>query len=288
MKYLNKILATVILLSVFACSDNQELGMADMSEYANDYKMDEMPMAEENVKYANANSKTVEDDVENPQERLFQGRKLIKTGSVSFQVEDLTDTKTKIKKAVKKYKAYISSEDEDSYSDKISVNISIRVPFKDFDNLLADISKGVESFDSKNISVSDVTEEFVDITARIKTKKELENRYHELLEKANTVGEILEIEREIADLRSDIESFEGRLKYLKSQVSFSTLSISFYKSTPTNNKFNNKFSDGFGNGWDNFIWFFVFLSNLWPFILIVFTIVFFVVRRERRKRKNLI
>ena len=293
MKYLNKIFIIALIAFFFSCNNNEELGMVGSAEMANDYYVgEEGEPIESGVKYANTNSdkdKRYNDSEESETSEEYNlERKLIKSGDISFATDSITETKQRIKQAVKKYKAYISSEVEDNYYDRISNDITIRVPFENFDKLLADIGKGVESFDSKNISISDVTSEYLDVEARIKTKKELENRYHELLNKANTVSEILEIEREIANLRSDIESYEGRLKYLKNQVSYSTLEVNFYKTkdVTTQNKFSDKFSDGFSNGWDNFIWFFVFLANVWPFILVILTIVFFVVRYERKRRKK--
>jgi len=293
MKYLNKFFVIALISFFFSCNNNDELGMVGNVEMANDYYLeDEGEPIASGIKYANANNDETKtynntEESETSEEYNFE-RKLIKSGDVSFETDSIAETKKRIKQAVKKYKAYISSEVEDNYYEKISNDITIRVPFENFDKLLADIGKGVERFDSKNISISDVTSEYLDVEARIKTKKELESRYHELLNKANSVSEILEIEREIANLRADIESYEGRLKYLKNQVSYSTLEVNFYKTKDitTQSKFGNKFSDGFSNGWDNFIWFFVFLANLWPFILVILTIVFFVVRHERKRRKK--
>ncbi len=187
-------------------------------------------------------------------------RKLVKNGSVEFE----TDNK---------------------YSGRISNTIVIRVPSSNFDSFLNDATKGVTRFDTKNIDVSDVTEEFVDHQARLKTKKELESRYLEILQRAKTVTEMLEVEKQLGELRSEIESVEGRLKYLQSQVSLSTLSITFYQNIGNDNAFGSKFKEGFANGWDNLIWFFVFLINIWPFV-IVGIILFFGIRRwTKRKRK---
>jgi hypothetical protein len=88
------------------------------------------------------------------------------------------------------------------------------------------------------------------------------------LKKAKNVIEILEIEKQIGQLRSEIESIEGRLKYLQNQVSFSTLTMTFYEDLPNQTEFGQKFKNGFRNGWDNLILFFVVLTNIWPFILI--------------------
>ena len=213
----------------------------------------------------------------------IQERKLIKEGTVGFETNDLSATRKMVLDAVDKYKGYVSSDSEYKSTGRVSNTLDIRVPSDKFDALLADATKGVEKFDSKEIQIKDVTEEFLDIEARLKTKKQLEFRYLELLKQAQNVTEILAIEKQIGSLRSDIESIEGRLNYLKDQVSFSTLSITFYQRVSTPSEFGQKFKDGFGNGWDNLIWFFVILTNLWPFILII--IALFIVRKMYRKRK---
>ena len=149
-----------------------------------------------------------------------------------------------------------------------------------------DATKGVERFDNKEINVKDVTEEFLDIQARVKTKKELELRYIDLLKKARNVTEILEIEKQIGLLRAEIESIEGRLKYLEDQVSFSTLTMTFYETVPNESAFGKQFQNGFRNGIDNLMWFFVGLTNIWPFIVIIIGLVYGFLVYRKRKMKN--
>jgi hypothetical protein len=210
-------------------------------------------------------------------------RKLIKDGRVEFETESIKSTRKTVFKAVDKYKGYISSDQEYKSPGRSSNTIVIRVPAKDFDNLLNDATSGVDKFESKEINVKDVTEEFLDIQARLKTKKELESRFLDLLKQAKTVTEILEIEKQIGELRSDIESIEGRLKYLEDQVSLSTLTMTFYQSNPDETEFGRKFKNGFRNGWENLIWFFVFLTNIWPFILIGLGLIMGIRFYRRRK-----
>lgn len=217
------------------------------------------------------------------QQEINVERKLIKEGRVEFETDNINSTRKQIYESIEKYKGYVSSDQEYKSVGRISNTIIIRVPANSFDLLLSDATKGVTKFDSKNIEVKDVTEEFLDIQARLKTKKELENRYLELLEKANSVTEILEVEKQIGQLRSEIESVEGRLKYLESKVSLSTLTMSFYQKVPNETEFRNKFKNGFSNGWDNLIWFFVYLTNIWPFILIGIALIFGI--RIWRKKK---
>lgn len=212
-------------------------------------------------------------------------RKLIKNGNVSFETFNLEKTRQNITDAIKKYNAYVSYDNEYKSTDRITNNINVRVPSKDFDNFLVEISKGVEKFDSKNISVNDVTEEFLDVEARLKSKKKLEERYLDLLNKTKSVKEIIEVERQLANVRSAIESIEGRLKYLQNKVSYSTLSITFYKEISVQSNFGRNIVNGFKNGINNIKWFFIGLVNIWPFILIILIIIF-LIRRRIKKNKS--
>lgn len=212
-------------------------------------------------------------------------RKLIKEGQVEYETDQIDVTRQTVFAAVEKHKGYISSDNEFKSPGRISNTLVIRVPADNFDNLLREATAGVKKFDAREVNVKDVTEEFLDIQARLKTKKELEARFLELLKKANTVTEVLEIEKQIAALRSDIESVEGRLKYLENQVSLSTLTMTFYESTPVYTEFSKEFKEGFRNGWDNLIWFFVLLTNIWPFILLGLLLLIGLSAYRKQKRK---
>lgn len=213
-------------------------------------------------------------------------RKLIKTGDISFETDNLLETRNYIEQAVKKYNGYISADNEYKSSQNITSNLMVRIPSESFDAFLNEISSKVARFDNKNISVNDVTEQFLDVQARLKVKKELEQRYSEILKKASSVKEILEVERELTNVRSDIESMEGRLKYLQNQVSFSTLTIRFYKeevSKAYSKTFGRLIADAFANGIDNIKWFFIGLVNIWPFILLIVLLIILIKKRIKRK-----
>jgi uncharacterized membrane protein YcjF (UPF0283 family) len=105
-----------------------------------------------------------------------------------------------------------------------------------------------------------------------------------LLKQAKKVDEILNIEREIGTLRSDIESIEGRLKYLTDKVSFGTLTVTYYQKITASFGFGSKFNQALRNGWTNLGWVAIGFTSLWPFIVLGL-VLFFVIRRMRR-RKN--
>jgi ABC-type multidrug transport system permease subunit len=140
----------------------------------------------------------------------------------------------------------------------------------------------------KNIRVVDVTEQYVDIQARLKTKYELEQRFLSLIKKAKNVEEVLSVEAQLSQVRYEIESMEGKMRSLNDRIAFSTLNVSFYQviqleqvKPPT---YLSKLAVAFRSGWDNLLSIFVGLVFLWPFI-IFFTIgVFLTMKWKRRHR----
>lgn len=211
-------------------------------------------------------------------------RKLIRNGDLSFETKDVKKTQIAIENICKGLNAYISTENQSNYGERLQYNQTIRVPSNLFDSLISGIETNALKVENKNINTQDVTEEFIDVEARLKTKKDLENRYREILKQAKTVQDIVSIEGQIASVRSEIESMEGRLNYLKNQVSFSTLNVSYYQIVGTDFGFASKFVDALGKGWDNLLSFLIVLMNLWPFILLISAITWGVNRWRARKK----
>ncbi len=226
--------------------------------------------------------KTTETASEKPEQ------KIIKTATLRFETKDINQTRLKILALTKELNGFIQNDYSGKGYNELTQNIVIRIPTANFQPFLDNLSKEVSYFDEKTISRQDVTEEFVDIEARLKAKKELENRYLELLKKAKNVSEILEIERELASIREEIEAKEGRLKYLSSRVSLSTISVAFYKITDVKSastSYWQKMKNSFSGGWNGVSVFFLGLLYLWPFFVIV-GIVIFIIRRILKKRKK--
>lgn len=217
-------------------------------------------------------------------------QKIIKEGTLSFESDSIEKADRHIRNVVKNYQGYISNEWTNNYTYRDEINITLRVPANQFEKVIEEISMGVGPYASKNITATDVTEEFIDLNARITTKKETEQRYRELLQKANKVSEILEIEDHITTLRADIESLEGRLRYLTDRVGLSTLTVTLFRSKIYNAQNNrNQFADGLENGWEGLIQFFVILTNAWPILLfgiLLYWIINRMIKRRKTKKQN--
>lgn len=239
----------------------------------------------DNREYAPALQENVPTAKENTSE---MPRKLIRNGSISFTTDDINESYKFITGVVGKYKGYISSEQTYNYDKSSGYTITARVPAENFDKLLAEIanSTNIKELEEKSISISDVTEEFIDVEARLKVKKESEQRLLDLLKQAKNVSEIAAINEQLTNMRADIESIEGRLKYLDNQVNYSTLEIRFSKKTRISGRFYSEISNGFGEGWQIFLGLISLLSYLWVIILVIILIWRLVVFYRRRKRKS--
>ena len=215
-------------------------------------------------------------------------RQLIKEGSLDFETSDIMETRQHIETLVQKYKAYISQEDERTTASRIYQDITVRIPKTHFDSFLSELSGDIKKFDNKSVTVQDVTEEFVDITARLAVKKETEQGYLRLLNQAKTIKDILDIQNQLQDLRSDIEAIEGRLRYLKNSVNFSTLHISMYQQIEAASETDSFFApvwDAIKGGLHAFAAVCIALLYGWVFIALGIAAMIIILRLRKRRRK---
>ena len=210
-------------------------------------------------------------------------RQLIQRGYVAFETDDVEGTRTSVRTAVERFGGYVVNDEGSVSERRTSGTLEIRVPAGRFDSLLQIITEGVAHIDRQSITLEDVTEEFLDVSARLTTKRALETRYLELLERATTVADLLAIEQQIGELRTEIEQVEGRLNYLKNQVALATLTVQFYETHQAGSAFGTRLVDGLSDGWQLLLNFFVLLVNVWPFVLIALLFLWWWRRRRSRR-----
>lgn len=275
MKY--KVLFILLLLAFSNCKKAE-----DNLNYSEDVALSTADAKVDQVKFVKpvvAKSEEVTEEIE---------QKIIKEGNLRFQTNDLTATYNQIQNAAKSHNATIQNDTEGKDYESVFRKLIIRVPSKNFDLFLKDISKGVAYFDNKEISSQDVTAEFIDIDARLKAKKVLEKRYLELLKKANKVTEMLEIEKQLSSIREEIEAKEGQLNYMQNRVSYSTITIEFYKSIAEESgvtaSYGMKIWTAIKSGFNSVSSLFINLLSIWPFIIILFAIGYFIRKRFKTKK----
>lgn len=275
---MRQIFYTSLLFIFFLSSCEKQMGDTASS----DIKISTVKLPPKNI----ASNGDYEKGNDNQSPKIEQ--KIIRQAFLRFETNDLDNTFNQIQKALKENNASIQNDSEEKEYNKTSRTLTIRVPSQNFDSFLQSISKGVSYFDQKEISSQDVTEEYIDLDSRLKTKLKLENRYLEILQKATKISEVLEIEKQISAIREEIEAKQGQLKYLQSRVSESTITIEFYKTTAEKEgvkvSYGSKILTAIESGFFGLSSLFIWLISVWPFIIISCVLAYFIRKRFKRKK----
>ena len=112
-----------------------------------------------------------------------------------------------------------------------SAHVTLRVPAAKLDRAQSEAGK-LGDVISQNASESDVTQQHIDLVARLKNLVAEESRFREFLKRATKVSEMLDVERELSRIRGEIESMQAQVAYLEHQAALSTLTIDLSESGP--------------------------------------------------------
>jgi hypothetical protein len=162
------------------------------------------------------------------------GRMLIREAYLNAEVASFDAAVRALHAMAEREKGFVvsSTRSIDSYAEVHSGTVVIRVPSERFDAVMEGLNGILSKIESVNVSTQDVTEEYVDLEARIRNKRRLEERYLDLLTRAGEMKELLEVERALAEVRGELERLEGRERFLRNKVSLSTLTIEMHEPYP--------------------------------------------------------
>lgn len=150
-----------------------------------------------------------------------QERKIIKTGSLSYEVKNLSETEEKIVAWLEGFGGYIA----DTWTNRNNMNVTVKVPSSSFEDAMNSTGDFGELL-SRSISTEDVSENYYDLETRLETRKILQEKLESYLAGAKSISDLLEIERQLNDVTSELESMEKQFRRLSNQIDFSTISIS--------------------------------------------------------------
>ena len=150
-----------------------------------------------------------------------QERKIIKTGSLSYEVKNLSETEEKIAAWLEGFGGYIA----DTWTNRNNMNVTVKVPSSSFEDAMNSTGDFGELL-SRSISTEDVSENYYDLETRLETRKILQEKLESYLAGAKSISDLLEIERQLNDVTSELESMEKQFRRLSNQIDFSTISIS--------------------------------------------------------------
>lgn len=149
-----------------------------------------------------------------------QERKLIKTGSISLEVEQLASAEEAVLEWCQSFGGYVAS----SFNHETNAAFTVRIPAVHFDAAMA-AAGNLGRVRSRNVSTQDVSEQFYDLQTRLDTRKILRDRLQAYLTQAANMEDLLGIERELNSTLTEIESMEGRMRRLSNQIDYSTITV---------------------------------------------------------------
>lgn len=213
--------------------------------------------------------------------------KIIKDGYLELEVKGIEKVKREVDSILKKYNAYYENDQYNNSEYQSNYSLKIRIKASSFDQMVNNVMDIEGIVKSKNINARDVTDDYYDTEARLNSSKKYLTRYYDLLSKAKSIKDIMEIEAKIQQIQVEIDSYEGRLKYMDDQVSYSTLNLTlkenheFYNQS-TKQHFGKKIVNAFKAGTDILANIVLVLITLWPLLLI--GILFWVFRKKIMSR----
>jgi len=163
-------------------------------------------------------------------------RAIIRTGTVAVEVDDFASARSNLTGAVQGYGGYVS----DSRENRREIDnqtwtrgeVILRVPSEHFDALVDD-ARALGTVESVETNSRDVTDQLVDIEARLENLRAERDRLRTLYRQANTTEDVLAVQRELSDVQREIERLEARQQSLEDQVAFSTLTVRLEEPRPT-------------------------------------------------------
>ena len=152
-------------------------------------------------------------------------RKVISSATVSIKVKVVDEVVAQIRTIAESMGGFVEQLSSSGTAGRQQASMTIRVPQDQFFTALERIEV-LGEVQSKNLGSQDVSEQFIDLEARLKSSLRQEESLLSLLGRSGTVTEVLTIERELARVRSEIERFQGQLNFLERRVALATIAVS--------------------------------------------------------------
>jgi hypothetical protein len=183
---------------------------------------------------------------------------IIRTGQASIEVDSLERGIRAVRALAGRVGGYVANSSIAAGAEQMhSATLEIKIPAARFDDAINGLQP-IGQLESVSVSAEDVGEEFVDVAARAANGRKLEQRLIDILgTRTGKLSDVLAVERELARVREDIERQEGRMRYLRTRASLSTLSVTVHEKAPVvaGTGSGGMLAEAFRQAWRNFIGF---------------------------------
>ena len=144
---------------------------------------------------------------------------------MTLEVGNITETIDEVAEMADELNGYVVSSYKYEYERGVSGHIVIRVPFEKFEEAFERLRQLATAVPYETTTAEDVTEEYVDLEARLSNLLATEAQYLALMEEAENVEEMLKVQKELSNVRGEIEQIEGRMKYLEQTSETSLIEV---------------------------------------------------------------
>jgi hypothetical protein len=165
-------------------------------------------------------------------------RKIIRNADITIEVSSTVDAQHQVTSIAESHSGFVVTseakqrEGNDPAQRTLDIKLVVRVPSNQFGRAFDEIKKLAGNTPAEQVTSQDVTEDFIDLEARIKTQKALEVQFLEIMRQANKIADALEVQRQIAEVRTEIEKLEGRKRFLENRSSLSTINVNIQTPKP--------------------------------------------------------
>jgi hypothetical protein len=158
-------------------------------------------------------------------------RKVIRSAELSIEVASPASAETKVSSLVQGLGGYIATSSREVMTGEgeqrsMRVSLSLRVPADRLDEALREIKRLGGGAEVEKIGSEDVTDEYIDVGARVANQRHLEQQLVTILAQANKVDDAMKVHQELATVRTEIDRLEGRKRFLESESAMAKLTLS--------------------------------------------------------------
>jgi hypothetical protein len=164
-------------------------------------------------------------------------RKITRTADLDLECDDPRGAQAGARAIAESLGGYVATSDvaRDGRGEEdadLALRMAVRVPSENFTTALERLKGLAARVAGERVNAEDVTEEFIDLDARLNSEKALEAQFVDILKQAKTVKDALEVHTHLAEVRSDIDKLQGRKQVLESQTALSTIHLAVTRRPP--------------------------------------------------------
>ena len=163
-------------------------------------------------------------------------RKIVRTGNISLEVDDIGKTMDEIVKIAADLGGYVVSSNRQGNDEYDSGRVSIRIPSDRFDEALGKLRVLAVKVLQESTNARDLTEEYTDLKAQLTNLQATEAQYLLLLQKAEKIDEVIAVQRELSNIRIQIDRIKGRMQYIDRTSEMSMIDISIRQTKSIDSK----------------------------------------------------